>query len=50
MRPGSPSARGAAGEIVMGMEMAEGGKICLLLHGELIDELRGPLGNKVAVA
>lgn len=31
--------RGPRGEIVMGIEMQEGGKICFLLHPELIEQL-----------
>src|SRR5690349_18246320 len=31
--------RGPAGETVLGMEMAEGGRICFLLAPELIDQL-----------
>src|SRR5579872_1584696 len=37
--------RGPAAETVLGMEMAEGGKICFLLHPELIDELLAALGQ-----
>ena len=37
--------KGPAGETVMGMEMSEGGKMCFLLHPELIDELIAALGR-----
>jgi hypothetical protein len=37
--------KGPAGETVLGMQMAEGGKICFLLHSELIDELVTALGR-----
>jgi hypothetical protein len=42
---GFPIGKGPAGETVMGMEMSEGGKMCFLLHPELIDELIAMLGR-----
>jgi hypothetical protein len=37
--------KGLAGETLMRMEMREGGRMCFLLHSEMIDELIAALGR-----